>query len=69
MTYATSIPKTVVGTDIPTKLVGTVYFDKSCILHTMDNCVILFYLQIFIVVNVFDIWQEWGGALQLVHDG
>ena len=30
MTYVTSTPITVVGTDIPTKLVGTVYFDKSC---------------------------------------
>ena len=30
MTYATSIPTTVLGTDIPTKLVGTIYFDKSC---------------------------------------
>ena len=30
MTYATSIPTAVVGKDIPTKLVGTVYFDKSC---------------------------------------
>ena len=30
MTYATIIPTTVVGTDIPTKLLGTVYFDKSC---------------------------------------
>ena len=28
----TSIPKTFVGTAIPTKLVGTVYFDKSCLL-------------------------------------
>ena len=27
-----SIPTTYVGTDIPTKLVGTVYFDKSCII-------------------------------------
>ena len=26
----TSIPTTFVGTAIPTKLVGTVYFDKSC---------------------------------------
>ena len=30
MTYATSIPTTVVGTDIPTKLYETAYFDKSC---------------------------------------
>ena len=31
--YTTSIPTTVVGIDIPTKLVGTVYFDKSCPPH------------------------------------
>ena len=30
MTYATSIPIIVVGMGIPTKLVGKVYFDKSC---------------------------------------
>ena len=58
MTYATSIPTTVlgmlveplqallmplafpqttvVGTDIPTKLVGTVYFDKSCLEPLQD---------------------------------
>ena len=29
-TDTNSIPTTVVGIDIPTKLVGTVYFDKSC---------------------------------------
>ena len=29
----TSIPTTVVGRQIPTKLVGTVYFDKSCNKH------------------------------------
>ena len=33
MTYATSIPTTVVGTDIPAKLVGTVYFGKSYLTH------------------------------------
>ena len=33
MTYATSIPTIVVGTDIPTKLVGMVHFDKSCSSH------------------------------------
>ena len=32
----TSIPTTFVGTVIPTKLLGTVYFDKSCIpYHTI----------------------------------
>ena len=34
--YTTSIPTTVVGMDIPTKLVGTVYFDKSCNMHGKD---------------------------------
>ena len=28
--YTTSIPSTVVGMDILTKIVGMVYFDKSC---------------------------------------
>ena len=31
--YTTSIPTTVMGMEIPTKLVGTVYFDKSCDTH------------------------------------
>ena len=29
----TSIPTTSVGRHIPIKLVGTVHFDKSCIMH------------------------------------
>ena len=37
-TNTTSIPTTVVGIDIPAKLVGTVYFDKSC-LPSSPKCV------------------------------
>ena len=37
MTYNTSIPTTVLGTDIPTKLVGTVYFDKTCVVHWQES--------------------------------
>ena len=32
MADTTNIPTTVVGRHIPTKFVGTVYFDKSCIM-------------------------------------
>ena len=32
-TFTTSIPTTVVETDIHRKIVGTVYFDKSCLMH------------------------------------
>ena len=35
MAYTTSIPTTVVGMDIPKKLVRTVYFDKSCNSHSV----------------------------------
>ena len=34
---ATSIPTTFVGLVIPTKLLGTVYFDKSCHTQTPEE--------------------------------